>query len=126
MESVSGAACFPEIERGKSLCGQHSCRRLRLLFRATTTATMRATMRTTLAPSPSSPFSSLSHTAANKWPLLDHLVGPNEDRRGHVKAYCLGGLHIDDQGNSGRKLNGQLRRLRTTQDAVDIGCGAEN
>jgi len=53
-------------------------------------------------------------------PLLDHLVGCGQQRIRDGNSERLGGLEVDDELEFGRKLDGQLARLRTAQNAVDI------
>src|SRR5262245_64680696 len=52
--------------------------------------------------------------------LFDHLVDAREHSRRHLKAKRLGGLEIDDQLVTGRRLHWQLGRLRALEDAIDV------
>ena len=56
--------------------------------------------------------------------LFDHLVGAKQDRLRHRQAERLCGLEVDGHLVLRRQLNGQLRRLRAAQNAIDIGGGA--
>ena len=56
--------------------------------------------------------------------LFDLLVGAQQNRWRHGKAKRLGGLEVDDHLEFCRQLNGQIRRLRAAQNAIDIGGGA--
>jgi hypothetical protein len=53
--------------------------------------------------------------------LLDHLVGPQPNRWGHLKTKRLGGLEVQDHLELGRKLHREIARLRAAQNAIDIG-----
>ena len=44
--------------------------------------------------------------------LLDHLIGPAQQRRRDRQAECLGGLQIDDQLELGGLLDGEVGGLR--------------
>src|ERR1700747_3803456 len=55
---------------------------------------------------------------------LDHLVGAREQRRGHVDAERLSGLHVDHQLVLGRHLHRQVGWFLALEDAVDGGCRA--
>ena len=54
-------------------------------------------------------------------PLLDHLVGEQQNRWWYLKAEGLGGFGIQGHLKFDRQLNRKLRRLCTAQDAIDIG-----
>ena len=56
-------------------------------------------------------------------PLLDHLVGPEEERRGDRHAERLRRLQIDDQLERSL-LDGQVGRLDAVQDLVHKAGGA--
>src|SRR5215471_5209234 len=55
--------------------------------------------------------------------LFDDLGGAQQYRWGYGKAERLGGLEVHGHLELGRKLNGQLCRLRAAQDAIDISGG---
>ena len=52
--------------------------------------------------------------------LFDHLVGAGEQRGWHGEAERLCGLEIDHQFEFGRLLNGQVGRLGTSENAIDV------
>ena len=52
--------------------------------------------------------------------LFDHLVGAGEKRWRHGKTKRLGGLEIDRQLVSGRRLYRQVGWLLAFEDAIDI------
>jgi len=54
--------------------------------------------------------------------LLDDLVGESEQPIGNSQAERLGGLEIDDQLKLCWRLHGEIGRLLTPEDAVDIPC----
>ena len=56
--------------------------------------------------------------------LFDHLVGAKQDRLRHHKAERLGGLEVHNHLKFCRELHREIARLRSAQDAVDIGGGA--
>ena len=56
-------------------------------------------------------------------PLLDHLGGAQQDRRGYGKAERLGGLEVHDHLVFRRELHREIARFRAAQDAIDIGGG---
>jgi hypothetical protein len=56
--------------------------------------------------------------------LLDNLVGALLKLQRYVEAKRLGGLEIDHQLEFDWKLDGKLRRLCATENAIDIGGGA--
>src|SRR5215813_14130804 len=56
--------------------------------------------------------------------LPDHLVRLEEERRGDREAEGLGGLQVDDKLELHGLLHGQVRRLRPSQELVDVGRGA--
>src|SRR5712692_6107234 len=55
---------------------------------------------------------------------LDHLVRAREERRRNRQPQRLCGPEIDDQLELRRALYGQVARLGTAQDLVDVGGGA--
>src|SRR6516162_3357406 len=56
--------------------------------------------------------------------LFDHLGGAQQNRFGYGKAERLGGLEVHSHLKFGRKLHGEIARLRAPQNAIDIGGGA--
>src|SRR5262245_36804214 len=56
--------------------------------------------------------------------LFDHLVGASDQRRGEAKAERLRGRLVEDEIELGRLFDGQVARLRTLEDLVDIVGGA--
>jgi hypothetical protein len=56
-------------------------------------------------------------------PLFNHLVGACQQRRRHVDAERLGGLHIDDQLVLGRRLHRKIGGLFALEDAIDVAGG---
>src|SRR6266481_2756098 len=55
---------------------------------------------------------------------LDHLVRAREERLRNRQPQRLRGLEIDNQLELRRLLHGQVARLGTAQDFVDVGSGA--
>jgi len=55
---------------------------------------------------------------------FDHLIGAGEQRGRHRKAEDLSGLEVDDQFKLSWLLDGEVGRLRATQNLVDIVGGA--
>ena len=54
--------------------------------------------------------------------LLDHLIGPLEQRRRDREAEGIGCLEIDDQLELRRLLDGQVGGLDVFQDLVQVGA----
>jgi hypothetical protein len=52
--------------------------------------------------------------------LLDHLIGASEERCRHNETECLGGLEIDNKLVFVWCLHGQVGRLLTLEDTIDI------
>jgi hypothetical protein len=52
--------------------------------------------------------------------LFDHLVGAGEERRGHLKAERLRGLHVQDELEFGRLQHRQIGWSRTVENKADI------
>src|SRR5262249_17843702 len=53
---------------------------------------------------------------------LDHLVGEQLDRVGHLDAKRLGGLHVDDQFEFGRHQHRQLGWLCAPENAAGVNA----
>src|SRR5215467_8421919 len=51
---------------------------------------------------------------------FDHLVGKRQQLVGHSQSECLSGLEVDHQVVLDRVLHGQVGRLLTLENAVDI------
>ena len=60
----------------------------------------------------------------NKFDLFDHLVGARLDRLRNAQPNRLCRFEINDQFVFSRRLHGQVRRLLTLEDAIDIFGGA--
>src|SRR5262249_60804762 len=58
-------------------------------------------------------------TEAIGYPLFDHLIRPQQQRRRDGEAEGLGGLQIDDELELGGLLDGKVRRLGALEDAID-------
>src|SRR3989442_9124886 len=56
--------------------------------------------------------------------LLDHLIRPQQQRRRDREAERLGGLHVDDQLEFRRLLDGEIGGLGALQDLVDVHSSA--
>src|SRR5215831_6545120 len=57
---------------------------------------------------------------------LNHLISPQEDRLRDNESECLGRVCIDDQLELVRLLNGQVSRLRSFKNLVDVcRCAAK-
>jgi len=56
--------------------------------------------------------------------LFDHLVGSGDQAGRDSKAECPRGLKIDSHGITRRSLDGELCRLFTFKNAIDIGRSA--
>src|SRR5437899_12117128 len=56
---------------------------------------------------------------SNVAPLLDHLVGPQQERLRNRQAERLCGGQIDDESELGRLLDRQVPRPRPAQNLVD-------
>jgi PAS domain-containing protein len=54
-----------------------------------------------------------------KEPLLDHLIGPLQERRRDRQAEGFGGFEVDDQFDLGRLLDWQVGGFGALQDLVD-------
>ena len=52
--------------------------------------------------------------------LFDHFVSPQPNRWRHREAKRLGGLEVYDELVTGRKLDGQITRISTSKDAIDV------
>jgi hypothetical protein len=58
--------------------------------------------------------------------LFDNFVGSQQDRLRHRQAERLGGLEVHDHLVFGRKLHGEIARLRAAQNAIHLGRGTTN
>ena len=56
--------------------------------------------------------------------LLDHLIGPLQERRRYREAERLRGLQVDDQIELRGLLHRQVPWLGPLQDLVHVRCGA--
>jgi hypothetical protein len=56
--------------------------------------------------------------------LINHLIRPRQQRCRNCKAEGLGGLHVDDQLEFRRLLNGQVAGPGTLDDLIHVGRGA--
>src|SRR6516164_2609184 len=56
--------------------------------------------------------------------LFDQLVGTAEQRCRHIDAESLCGLEVDHQLVLGWRLHGEIGRLLTVEDAIDVSRGA--
>ena len=56
--------------------------------------------------------------------FFDYFVGAGEQRWRHGNPQYLGGLKIDRQVILGRRLHGQITRLLTLQNAINVSRGA--
>jgi len=54
--------------------------------------------------------------------LLDDLVGALPEEQRNIEAERLGSLGVDGHLKFGRQLDGKLRRLCATENAIDVGC----
>jgi hypothetical protein len=54
--------------------------------------------------------------------LFNHLVGALLEEQRNIEAERLGGLGVDGHLKFGRQLDGKLRRLCATENAIDVGC----
>jgi hypothetical protein len=57
--------------------------------------------------------------------LFDHLVGTGQLGRRHVEAERLGGLEVDCQLVFRGRLNRQVGRFLTLEDAIDVAGRAQ-
>src|SRR6266853_2068018 len=86
---------------------------------------LRCTGRARGRPSTWSALPLMTRTGHTGGSLLDHVVGAQQDRSRHRKAERLGGLEVDSHLKFDRPLNGQVGRLRATENAIDIEGGAK-
>jgi hypothetical protein len=56
--------------------------------------------------------------------LLDHLVGPRQQRDRRIEAERLGSFQVDDELKFVRKLGRQVAGLGAFENAIDVGCRA--
>src|SRR5215470_15841405 len=57
-------------------------------------------------------------------PLLDHLIGPCQQRRRNGQAQSLRGLEVDDEFESSRLLNRKVSGLDAFENFVDVTSSA--
>ena len=57
-----------------------------------------------------------------KMRLLDDLVGALLEEQRNIEAERLGGLDIDRKRELNGELDGKLRQLCATENAIDVGC----
>src|SRR5262245_1785623 len=107
------------MSRCRSPCGASSLAPYRLSRTPT-----RHTLLPWLEPQPALPGPTATHTQTRGASLIDHLVRPEQKRLRDRQAECLGGLHVDDQLESGWLLDRQVGWLGTLEDFVHIGRGA--
>src|SRR5712692_9313803 len=67
---------------------------------------------------------SASSTLSRTPSLLDHLIGPLQERRRDREAEGLGGLEVDHELELGGLLHGKVGRLGTLRNLVDVDGGA--
>src|SRR5262245_15000273 len=53
--------------------------------------------------------------------LFNDLIRPQQQRRWDGEAEDFGGLHVDDEFEFGRLLEGQVARVRPFENTVDVG-----
>src|ERR1700739_3138841 len=63
-----------------------------------------------------------THAAQQRTSLFDHLIGSRKQFVWDGESERLGGLEIDDQLKLRRHLHGEIGRLLSLEDAVDISC----
>jgi hypothetical protein len=66
----------------------------------------------------------MQQTMCANAPLLDHLVGGDEQFVGHCEPERFRGLEIDQQLELGRYLHRELGRLFALENATDVLGGA--
>jgi hypothetical protein len=69
---------------------------------------------------PKAALSRRSKVLGQRVSLLDHLVGAGYQRGRNREAKCPGGFEIYDEFEFRRLFNGDVRRLCTFQDFIDL------
>src|SRR5262245_2027050 len=77
-------------------------------------------------PAPTARKARVTTTATDNalMPSLDDLIRPGQERRWDRQTEGLGGLEVDDELELGRLLDGEVARLSTFEDLVDVASGA--
>ena len=62
-------------------------------------------------------------TVVERARIFPHLVGEQQDRRGHCQAERLGSLDIEDQPELGGQLDRKVGRLGALENSTDVAAG---